>query len=63
MVNGIRTIHPNELNKGFSSKFRVGSLARQESPKECWKMHWPKCCEYKDEDSSPITLNDKNLER
>ena len=33
MINEIRTIY-NGLNKGFDSKFRVGSRIRQETPEE-----------------------------
>ena len=44
--------------------FHVGSRVWHEKPKENWKMHRPKCCEYnnKDEDNSPNTLNDKNYQ-
>ena len=68
MVNGMRTVYPRELNKGFSSKFRenfrlrqessrvrkVSSQVRQEAPDEGWRSHRPKHCEYnnKDEDNS-----------
>ena len=33
MVNGIITIYPNELNKGYSSKFCEGSQVQPETPK------------------------------
>ena len=50
------------LNKGFNSKFYIGSQVWQETSEEGQKMHWPKCCEYnnKDEDNNPNGLNDKN---
>ena len=57
MVNGIRTFCPSELNKGFSSKFRVGSGV-QETPEEDRKTIQPKHREYnnKDEDNCANTL-------
>ena len=64
MVNWIRIIYPCGLNKGFSSKFHVGSIVRQETPEEGQRMHRPTHCEYsnKDEDNSLNTLNDKNYQ-
>ena len=64
MVNGIEASNPCGLNKGCGSKFCVGSWVRQETPKEGWETHQPKCCEYnnKNEDNSPKTLNYKNLQ-
>ena len=60
MVSGIRTIHTLGLNKGFGSKFRVDSLVRHKTP-EGWRMRRPKRkYYYKDEDTSPYTLNDQN---
>ena len=61
MVNGIRTIYPYGLKKGFGQKFYVGSRVWQKTPKESWRTNWLKCCEYnnKDEDNSPNILNDK----
>ena len=43
------------LNKGFSLKFCVGSRALHEPPENSQKMHWPKHCEYsnEDEDNGP----------
>ena len=61
MVNGIRTIYTDGLNKGFSSKFHLSSSVQQETPEEGGRrMHWLKLCEYnnEDEDNSPNTLND-----
>ena len=54
MVNGIRASDPRSLNKGRGSKFRVGSLVSQETPKEGSRAYRPKRCEYKnkDEDNS-----------
>ena len=62
MVNGIRTIYHIGLNKGFGSKFGVGTRLRHETPKEGRRTHRPKHCEYKieSEDNSLITLSDKN---
>ena len=34
MVNGIRIIYHRGLNKGFGSKFRIGSKVRQEKFKK-----------------------------
>ena len=52
--DGIRTICPCGLNKGFSLKFCLDSQVRHEKPEEGWRVHRPKHCEYsnKDEDSS-----------
>ena len=43
-----------------SMKFRDGSRVRQ-TPEEGWRTYRPKRCgnNYKDEDNSPKTLNDK----
>ena len=60
MANGIRTSDPCRSNKGRSSKFRVGSRVRQ-TLEEGRGTCRPKLCVNKDEDSSPKTLNDKNL--
>ena len=62
IANRIKTIYSCGLNKGFSSKFYVGSRVWQEIPEEGQSTHWSKCCEYniKDEDNHPNTLNDKN---
>ena len=59
MANGIRTGDPRGLNKGRSSKFRVGSWVRK-TPEEGQRTYQPKRCanNNKDEDNSPITLND-----
>ena len=60
MVNVIRTSDPRRLNKGRSSKFRIGSWVRK-TPEEGRNIYWPKRREYnnKDKDNSPKTLNDK----
>ena len=49
------------LNKGWGSKFHAGSQVWK-TPEEGQKTYQPKHCEYnyKDEDNSPKTLNDKN---
>ena len=49
------------FNKGRSWKFRENSRVRQ-APEEGWRTYQPKRCRnnYKDEDNSPKTLNDKN---
>ena len=57
MVNGIWTINPGGLNKGFGSKFNVGSWVQHKTPKGGQMLHQPKRCEY---NNSPNTLNDKN---
>ena len=64
MVNGIRTIYPRRLNKGFCSKFRVGSTDRHKRPKEDRRLHRPKRCKYnnEDEDNCSNILNDKNYQ-
>ena len=62
MANRIRTGDPRGFNKGRSLKFREGSRVRQ-TPEEGWWTYRPKHCgnNNKDEDNSPINLNDKNL--
>ena len=59
MVNGIRANDAPGLNKGRGSKFCVCSRVRQETTEEGRRTYRPKHCEYKDEDSSLKTLNDK----
>ena len=61
MVNGIRTGDPCGFNKIRSSKFRESSWVRQ-TPEEGRTAYQPKRCRnnYKDEDNSPKTLNNKN---
>ena len=58
--NWIKTIYHCGLKKGFGSKFLVGFLVRQGTPKEGRTTHQPKRCECndKDEDNSLNTLND-----
>ena len=46
MVNRIGTIYPGGLNKGFSSKFCVGSRVRYQTPEEGRSTYQPKRCEY-----------------
>ena len=62
MANGIRTGDPCGFNKGRSSKFREGSWVRQ-TPEEGQRTYWTKRCgnNNKDEDNSPKTPNDENL--
>ena len=61
MANEIRTCDPRGFNKGRSSKFHEGSRVQQ-TPEEGRRTYRPKHCgnNYKDEDNSPKTLNDKN---
>ena len=63
MVIGIRASDPRGFNKGRDSKFRIGPRVRQ-TPEEGQKTYQPKRYKYnnKDEDNSPKTLNDKNLD-
>ena len=63
MTNGIRTGDPRGFNKGRSSKFREGSRVRQ-TPEEGRRTSRLKRCgnNNKNEDNSPKTLNDKNLQ-
>ena len=60
----MRTIYLIGLNKGFDSKFCVGSQVQQETTEEGWNTHQLKRCEYndEDEDNSPITLGDKTFQ-
>ena len=64
MVNRNRAIYTGGLNKGFGSKFRVGSQVQQETPEEGQRTYRPKHCEYnnKDEDKRLNTLNDRNYQ-
>ena len=61
IANGIRTGDPLEFNKGCSLKFHQGSQAWQ-TPEEGSRTYQPKHCgnNYKDEDNSQKTLNDKH---
>ena len=61
MFNEIRTIYPHGLNKGFSSRFSVGSRVRHETPEEDQRIHRPKRCKHnnEDEDLSPNILSNK----
>ena len=63
MANGIRIGDPGGFNKGRSSKFREDSGVRQ-TPEEGQRTYRPKHCRNnnKDEDNSPKTLHDKNLQ-
>ena len=51
------------LDKGFASKFWVGSRIRNKTPKEGPRTHRPKRCEYnkEDEDNCANTLSDTNF--
>ena len=62
MVNGIRARDLPGSNNERSSKFRVASRIRQETPEEGWRVNRLKRCEYnnKNEDNNPKTLNVKN---
>ena len=64
MICGIRTIYSCELNKGFGSKFCVGSKVWHKTPEEGQKVHQLKHCEYinNNEDNSLIALIDKNYQ-
>ena len=60
MANGIRTVNPRGFSKGRSSKFHEGSQVQQ-TP-EGRRTYRPKRCgNNKDEDNSPKTLCDKNI--
>ena len=63
MVNGIGTIYPSGLNKGFGSRFCVGTRVRHETPEEVRRTYEPKRCEYNndDEDNSPNILRENGL--
>ena len=62
MLNCIRKVYPQVLNKVFSLKFHVDSQVWQETPEEGQRTHQPKHCEYnyKNEDISPNTLSGMN---
>ena len=62
MVNGIITIYLCVLNKGFSSRFCLGSWFGHETPEEGRRTYWSKRCEYNNEDEhySPNILRDQN---
>ena len=49
-------------NKGFSSRFCVGSRVRHETPEEGQRTYRSKLCDYnnKDEVKNPNILNDNN---
>ena len=55
IVNEIRAFYPRRLNKGFGSKFYVGSRVRHETPEEGRRTHWPKRCD--DEENTPNILS------
>ena len=61
MANRIRTGDHRGFRKGRTSKFRVGPRVRQ-TPEKGRRTYRPKRCgnNNKDEDNSPITLNDIN---
>ena len=60
MANGIKTGNPHGFNKRHSLNFGEGSRVQQ-TPEEGRRTYRLKCCgnNYKDEDNSPKTLNDK----
>ena len=59
MVNRIGTIYPGGLNKGFGSRFCVGSRVGHEIPEEGRGTYRPKRYEHNDKDNSPNILTDK----
>ena len=63
MVNGIGTIYPCGLNKGFSSMFCEDSRVQHETAEEGQKTYRPKRCEYNNEHDDNILniLRDKIL--
>ena len=63
MVNKIRTNYPSELNKGFLSKFCVGSRFQHKMPEGGQRTHWAKCCDYinENEENSLNILSDGNI--
>ena len=61
MVNGVRTSDPPPgLNKGPGSKFCVGSQVQQ-TLEEGRRTYCLERKDYRDEDSYPKTLNDKDV--
>ena len=62
MVDKIRTVYPCGLNKGFKSRFYIGSRVRHETQEEGRKKYQSKRCVYKDEDNNPNVLNDKDYQ-
>ena len=61
MVNGIRTISLDGLNKGFTFSFSVASQVQHKTPEEGWRTYRLKCCEYNNKDDyNPNILSDKN---
>ena len=61
MANGIRTGDTCGFDKGHSLKFHVGSQVRQKTEEGRRTYRLKRCSNnYKDEDNSPKTLNDKN---
>ena len=60
-VNRIETVYPCGLNKGFSSRFCVGSQVRHETPEENCGTYQLKHCEYNNKDgvnsSNVLSLN------
>ena len=62
MVYGIKTIYTRRLNKGFSSRFCVGSQVRNEEGQGTYRL---KRCDYnnKDEDNSPNILSKKKKKK
>ena len=61
MINGIRASDSSGLTKGHGSKFCVGYLVGQETPKEGWGAYRLKRREYNNgEDNCLKTWNDKN---
>ena len=61
MVNEIRKIYPDGLNKGFILRFCIGSWVQHETPEKVWSRYQPKCYQYnnEDEDNCPNFLSDE----
>ena len=58
MINGIWTIYPGGLSKGFDSKFHISCRVQYETSKKGQRMYQPKPkYNNKDEDNSLITRN------
>ena len=63
MVNIIRAIYLQDINKWFCLKFCVGSQVWYKTPEEGQRMHLPKCgYSNEDEDTSLNTLSDKKIQ-
>ena len=54
-----RTVYRHGWNKGYSSRFCVGSQVRHEAPEESQKIYRPKRCQYNNEDENNCKNWDK----